>query len=365
MQDKAFSLLRSALWQIPCHESITDSDWVHIMHFMRKQALDGIIPDALALMTSSPQRTKVKMRMIGRQLLVERANLKMNEELISFTKELEKKNIPHVLLKGQGIGTLYPFPQHRVSGDIDLYVPKDYIRRVNDGLLAFGGKRGEENRHHIDYSVNGILWELHHCIFYFQKDSRNIRFMQYVDEALKDKPVYVNVGCGNVRVLPPTTNVLLLLSHILDHFYCQGIGLRQLCDLAILLDKEHDNINPQKLQDSLKELALERCYRIFGYICVKYIGLAFEKLMIKPTKSDEQLAHKIIKDCIQGGNFGRNAHSGRKTFLNWISYYTRFILRLIKFYELNPSEALWWPLAKLKRLFTGTIIIRKEKSVLN
>ena len=364
--DKSLELLRGALWQQQCDVPVDAQEWEGIRQFASQQALDGIMPDALLFLSqgSMPSRT-MKMQMIAMQLQVVKANEHMNDVLLEFTAELARRNIPYALMKGQGVASLYPNPLHRVSGDIDLYVPKQYYKEVNNVIKVYGGKKCYENRHHIVHSLRGVVWELHHSVHYFQKDLRNVIFNRLMDEAMAEAPVFAPVGKGMVRGLPATMNVLLLLAHMMDHFYCEGVGLRQLCDYALLLDREYANIDMGRLERALEELSMTRTYRVIGALCVRHLGLPPDRLMIAPTVADNSLADAIMKDCLKGGNFGRSDHPGRSTVWKWLRYYVRFLWRLIKFRNLCPSEALWWPLAKLYRLFTGTVHISEEKSVLN
>lgn len=364
--DKALGLLRSVLWQQQCDVSIDAQEWEGIRQFASEQALDGIMPDALLYLTEGSMPHKaMKMRMIAMQMKVVQANEHMNDVLLEFTAELTRRSIPYVLMKGQGVASLYPQPLHRVSGDIDLYVPMEYYHTVNKGMMAYGGKRSHETRMHIDYIAKGVVWELHHGIYYFQKDVRNTIFNRLMAEAMAEAPVFASVGEGKVRVLPATMNVLLLLAHILDHFYCEGVGLRQLCDYALLLDREYANIDRDRLEKALEDLSMTRTYRVMGALCVKHLGLPSDRLVIAPTAADNKLADAIMRDCLKGGNFGRSDHPGRSTVLKWLRYYMRFMWRLVVFRKLCPSEALWWPLGKLYRFVTGTVHISEERSVVN
>lgn len=366
MNNNALKLLQSALWNKPCKTIIPKDDWKEIMHFARIQTLYGLMPDALQNLNKEQYPpTSIKMQIISKMLQVEMANKKMNEELLGFVRELEKRNIPYILLKGQGVGTYYPNPLHRIPGDIDLYIPLHFYAEANECMKTYGGEKTDESRHHIDYIARGITWELHHSILYFQSNKRNHLFMQLVNKALNDYPTYVTINDENVRVLPPTMNVALLLSHILDHFLCQGIGLRQLCDYALVLKGENERIDKNQLLQILRQLSLTRAYQVFGQLCVDYLGLSSEKLMINPTKRDKLMARNVIEDCMKGGNFGKEDHKGRDSFTNTISYYIRFFLRLIKFGSICPSEAILWPILKLQRFVTGKVHIDEKDSVLN
>ncbi len=364
--NKALCLMRAALWQQPCEVHIDPQEWEVVLQFASEQAIDGLIADAISQLPEGGRPpVSIKMRLIARQLQVERMNRAMNSELLAFTEELNRRAIPYILLKGQGVASLYPNPVHRVCGDIDLYVPTTHLKEVHRGFMAFGAVREAETRHHINYRANGIEWELHHSIYYFQKEERNHTFMRYVEEVMQDAPAYVTIGDEKVRVLPPTMNVLLLLSHIVDHFYCEGVGLRQLCDYALMLHHKRGEIDGVKLLQALDELSLTRAYRVFGYICTHYLGLPEEDLVLRPTDRDIFLAHRVMTDCFKGGNFGHADSNRRQTVWQKVTFYTRFLRRLWRYRQLHPSEALWWPLAKMKRAFKGEVFISEENSALN
>lgn len=360
-------LLRTALWGFTLEDDrASNNDWKAIADFFSRQSLDGLLPDAIVALPAHMQPTRaVKMPLIARQIQVERMNHAMNHELLTFTNELNRRAIPYILLKGQGVASVYPNPLHRVCGDIDLYVPAKYLKEVHRGLMAFGAVRETESRHHINYRANGVEWELHHKIYYFQKESRNLLFMRYVDEVMNASPYYVSIEGEQVRVFNPTMNVLLLLSHIVDHFYCEGVGLRQLCDYALALHHKHAEIDRTKLLEMLDDLALTRAYRVFGYICTHYLGMPSEALMLEPSKKEVRLAHRVMEDCLKGGNFGQAESNKRQSMWQNITFYTRFLCRLWSYRQLHPSEALWWPMAKIARALKGEVHISEERSVVN
>lgn len=362
----SLALLRSALWGSTDTSHICCDDWREIADFFTKQSLDGLLPDAIASLPVSQQPPMaVKMPMIARQLQVERMNKRMNAELLAFTSELHRRAIPYILMKGQGVATQYPNPDHRACGDIDLYVPREYLNNVHCGLMAFGAIRDHENVHHVCYHVRGIVWELHHSICYFQKEKREQMFMHYVQRAMKKTPYYVTIDDGQVRVLPPTINVILLLSHIVDHFYCEGIGLRQLCDYALLLYHKRAEINQSELVEMLDALALTRAYRVFGYICTHYLGMSKEALLQQPSEKEIDLAHRVMSNCLSGGNFGHANAKHRRSSWQKVMFYIRYFSHLWHFRQLHPSEALWWPLAKLKRALKGEVHISEERSAVH
>lgn len=367
IENVSLALLRSTLWKrLEDKGEEMKRDWKAVAEFFSRQSLDGLLVDAIAMLPASQHPSlAIKLPLIARQLQVERMNHAMNAELLAFTSELNNRSIPYIVLKGQGVAALYPNPKHRVCGDIDLYVPRTHLQEVSHGLTVFGAVREMESRHHINYRLHGLEWELHHSIYYFQKESRNRIFMQYVDEMMKSPPHYVKIEGNLVRVMSPTMNVLLLLSHIVDHFYCEGVGLRQLCDYVLMLYHKREEIDQDKLHQRLDELSLTRAYKVFGYICVHYLGMPATALMLEFSAKEIRLGHRVMADCLSGGNFGHAESNRRQTLWQKVVFYTRFFRRLWRYCQLCPSEALWWPLAKIKRTLMGEVNISEERSAVN
>ena len=378
--DLSLVLLRVALWNEgdakasdiarvgndSVDSSLANVDWNTVVAFFKKQALSGLLPDAVAFLPIQLQPSiKLKMSMIAQQLQIEQMNHSMNGELVAFVEKLENREIPYLLLKGQGVASLYPHPSHRLCGDIDIYVPMEHLKEVGKEFLAFGAVRTAESRHHVNFRARGIAWELHHSIYYFQKKIRNQIFMKYVDEEMRKDPSFAVIEGKQVRVLSPTMNALLLLSHIVDHFYCEGVGLRQLCDYALLLHHHRNDIDKELLLQYLEELSLLGSYRIFGCICVHYLGVPRDDLMLEPTPRDMRIAHRVMADCMSGGNFGRADSNSRQTLWQNVVFYTRFLRRLWSYRQVCPGEAFWWPLAKAERVLKDEVHVSEEKSVLN
>ena len=99
----SLALLRAALWGSVQESNFLPhcDDWKEIAGFFTKQSLDGLLPDAIASLPASKQPPiAVKMPLIGRQIQVERMNHAMNNELLTFTSELNRRSIPYILLKG-------------------------------------------------------------------------------------------------------------------------------------------------------------------------------------------------------------------------------------------------------------------------
>ena len=152
-----------------------------------------------------------------------------------------------VLQKGQGLAALYANPLLRECGDIDLFFPgsgefeaafrcveKLDIRMVRkaDGSLLYSWQ-GIPVEHHIR------LIDLYHPPHNTKKTDLIWEFRRMALSTASDL---------EVTVPAPSLNLLLQYAHILKHALGRGIGLRQLCDLALSYDRWHTDIMPDVLR---------------------------------------------------------------------------------------------------------------------
>ncbi len=68
-------------------------------------------------------------------------------------------------------------------------------------------------------------------------------------------------------------SVLHQLMHITRHLLEAGVGIRQICDLAVYVDRHCDEINADVLRRYVEELQLDEVAGALGYILVEMLGL--------------------------------------------------------------------------------------------
>ena len=70
-----------------------------------------------------------------------------------LTSVLEENGIGTAVLKGVGVAQLYPVPELRKSGDIDLLVSRKHLAKAEELMKEAGFAREEEQwtRHHVSY----------------------------------------------------------------------------------------------------------------------------------------------------------------------------------------------------------------------
>ena len=197
--------------------ALSEADWQAILEMARKQTVTGLLFRGVALL---PEEVQVPDSLLFPLMEVTdqiRRQSRLVERTAAEVTEFFEGRILHpVILKGPSVAAFYPEPDLRESGDIDLYFnEKEFGKAVHairerlqrSGLAADGLTTLPDGSVH--YKWNGIDIDQH---------------AQYFD---------LHTTEGLPPVPSPEATLLMLSAHILKHSMGAGIGLRQLCDMAM------------------------------------------------------------------------------------------------------------------------------------
>lgn len=354
--DNLFLLLKSALWQEGKYaDAVADADWKELYALAKEQCLVGVIADAFKYFAEGKMGDEEKLRWLAYVIKLERKNQRMNLLIGKLFHKFQKDGLSPVLLKGQSFATNYPYPLHRQCGDIDIYfkgredcrVAVEWASKVDKS--AADSSENKRDYKHFAFSVNGELVELHYYMCMFENSQLQRRLQDIIEKEFKNNtPYHVKIGEELIEAVPPTLSVLHQLIHISHHLLEAGIGLRQICDLALFLDRHSDEIDKERLDGYLKDLELTTVAQSLGFIMVHHLGLKQEKL---PFGMSEEYADFILREIFEGGNFGKK----KIEYRNEANVLSRKIQSIFYFYKrcklyrpLFPSESKSYFLNKIK-----------------
>lgn len=305
-----FDLLKAGLWQRDVRLSAYNNiEFNQILRFAEEQAVTGLIAAGLEHLVDIKVPQNDLLIFVGYALKIEQRNKAMNTFIADLVNQLSKNEVCVVLVKGQGIAQCYDRPLWRVAGDIDLFLDETSYQKAKALLLPQTTfYKEDERRLHLELTINSWLVELHGTMH--TDISRKInRFLDEVQAAtFNNGGIRVWKDSGVVVKLPNADNdVIIIFTHIINHFYGEGIGLRQICDLARLLWKYNGLIDTNRLRERIVEMGLEEEWKSFGSFIVDYLGM--QKTAV-PLYSDKKRYHKKamrIRDLIiETGSFGKN-----------------------------------------------------------
>lgn len=354
--DNLFLLLKSALWQDrQSAKAMTNVDWKDLYALAKEQCLVGVMADSLGYVSDGQGCGEEKLRWLAYLIKLERKNQRMNALIGKLFNHFIAHGLTPVLLKGQAFAANYPSPLHRQCGDIDVYFKR---REDCEKAVAWASKMdkaaaessdNKRDRKHFAFSLEREVVELHYYMCVFENRRLQQRLQTIIDKEFEDNsPYYVEIGGERIETVPPTLSVLHQLMHISHHLLEAGIGLRQICDLALFLDRHNEEVNKERLNVYLRDLELEKVAKSLGYIMVHDLGLAAEKV---PFGTDDSYADFILKEIFEGGNFGKKKteyRNGKCGLLRKIQSISYFYKRCKLYLPLFPTESKSYFLNKIK-----------------
>lgn len=368
-----FSLLQSELFGkfIPAEaspslpHSVGDADalWKAVWTIAKMQGVDGLIADAVLCLPPDylppkPLLSKMQSTTMGAM----RANIMTDNSLKRSVAILRRHGIEPVLLKGQGAASLYPNPKMRTCGDIDLYIgEEDYSAACRIALeeLADAGAETHKTEKHFAVYCDGVKIELHRRATEMLKPSRRKAVLQWETEWLGsliiDEKQKCNPGGRQSReilllqdcelLLPPVTfNAVYLFLHLWYHFLTEdGVGLRQLCDWAMLLHRHAAEIDRSEVEQVLRRFDVLRGWQMLGHIVVEQLGLPAEEMPLYAAKAPRKTP-KALRRIMQRGNFGMYAPDLRNEDPRSMSFLKLKRVRTVKFIRKYYDAAQFAPI---------------------
>ena len=158
----AFELIKVAIGNLEALSRVpTDDEWKEMFVFSIKQTLVGVMFSGIEKLPKEqrPPRRLLLTWLVQTDTIRDR-NKELRESVLKVVKAFEKDGRRSVLLKGQGLALLYPSPERRMPGDIDLWVEgrRDDIVR----LLRQKGENGPVVYHNMPYRLfDNVTLEVH------------------------------------------------------------------------------------------------------------------------------------------------------------------------------------------------------------
>lgn len=280
-----------------------DLDWEALYHFALKQTIIGVLYAGIEKMPKEhrPQK-KLLMKWYAQTERIKSRNSQLNAAVVEVTRRFRDDGFPNCVLKGQGNALMYPRPELRSPGDIDLWplagreAIYKYVRRDFPGT--------EMLYHHLEYPiVKGIMTEVHFFPMFLNNPLYNRRFQNWLRTVGEEQ-------CNNWAELPqgrfcrPTAafNAVYQLAHIRHHFFDEGVGLRQLMDYYYLLKSGITSSQRDEIRRLLGRFGLSAFASAVMYAMGKVFGLDTRYMLAEP---DAKVGEMVVEEILITGNFGK------------------------------------------------------------
>jgi hypothetical protein len=224
--------------------------------------------------------------------------------------------IPVIALKGLVLRDLYPQPELRTMSDADILIHEEDIPLAKDILLGIGYRQEGFSPKHISFShANYPHIEVHWTVV----DSDIFKNAAWFNEAAWDNAVSCTACSTSALMLSTEHQILHLCLHMARHIMSSGIGLRQLCDLVLLLEAKKLEINWTSLNEKIKSCGLQAFYTAILTVCIKLFGLELPESSLHKASDNLKHIDELIEDILSGGVFGKES-----TNLNLAKFLLRY-----------------------------------------
>lgn len=266
-------------------------------------------------------------------------------------EQLRTEDIYAILVKGQGIAQCYKKPLWRACGDVDLLLSESNYERAKELLCPLATDVETEYTHfkHQGMTIDGWVVELHGTLH--SRLSKRVDRM--IDEVQKDVFYGGNVRSWNndgtqVFLPSPDNDVVFVFTHILHHFFFEGVGLRQISDWCRLLWTYKDSLNYAVLESRIRKMGLMSEWKAFAAFAVKWLGMPVEAMPLFEDNDYhngnlDKKADKICKFVLDVGNFGhkqRRNYSGMNYLKRkFVSVWGR-LSDMLRHFQLFPKDSI-------------------------
>lgn len=264
-----------------------------------------------------------------------------HEEHVSELEALLKRlGLRGCILKGTGLSHLYPVPERRICGDIDLWVAgkrDDIIKAFQDAGIPIYDVIYMECKAGIFLDTEVEIHFHPSKMFNPFLNARLQRFFKRNSPFRED---------DTLTYPDAKFNAVFCMAHMFRHYLGGGIGMRQMMDYYYVL-RALDPADRKPVMKTLQRLGMKR-FTAGVMTSVQYnFGLEDEYLLCPP---DKKLGGKLVNDSFNMGNFGvmdqRNyTYDGETKWAKFLRKNSRTFTNL-RYY---PREVIWYPFARVSQ----------------
>ncbi len=299
-------LIRAALHSEAEEPTLSAEDWERLLRLAGEQELLPLVYDAAYRCASFRQlEAKTQKYFQERALRAVTRQVVQGNEFLTLLLRAQAQGLDPVVLKGVTVRRLYPMPLLRPSVDEDLLIHPDAAEAyhaffLSEGLTPDEPESDLSQAHELSYHrPNSPTYiELHR--YPFPPDSAAYGDLNALFEGALEHTEQIQIEDVSVRALAPTDRLLYLLCHAYKHFLHSGIGLRQVCDIAVTADALASQIDWARILDACEQVHIARfCAAVFR-IGGRHLGFAAPEAF-SGFQVDEGA---LLEDILAGGDFG-------------------------------------------------------------
>ena len=226
------------------------------------------------------------------------ANLNRCVDFETLSACFTEHGISHMPVKGYYLRKLYPTPELRTFGDIDLLIHPEDRQKVHDLMLSLGYTVKQDWEPTYSYIKDAEYYEIHTNLMDGNLDGRT-DLQAYFDSAWAHA-----APDDGLRFRPEDDfHFIYTVCHLAKHLYGGGAGLRMYLDVALYVKHKDDSLHWQAIVGEFAALHLEEFFYTVMNACRVWFGTATLCPLPEP---DTEALDRLLSYTMDSDLFGHS-----------------------------------------------------------
>lgn len=327
-QEVFFELVKAGLWgQEVLLSQYGDIDFSETYRLAQEQSVVGLLAAGLEHVADVKVPQTLALTIAGEVLQLEQRNRAMNKFVARLVGDMRKAGIYTLLVKGQAVAQCYEKPLWRACGDVDFFLSDDNYKKAKAFLIPLASAVETEyvGAKHLGMTIDGWVVELHGSLRVGLPNRINRELDWIYTDTFNNGSVrsWDNNGT-QIFTLSKENDIVYVFVHFFNHFYKEGVGLRQICDWCRLMWTYRNEIDVKKIEGRIKSAGLVSEWKAFGALAIEYLGFPKDSMPLLDVRSKKEKvrwrkkADRIMEFILKSGNMGHNrdmSHFGKYPYL--------------------------------------------------
>lgn len=323
--------------------------WADIIEFAKNQSVLNLVAYACETLDEKPNPQTMKyLREFRKQKMIVEAEQEI--EACDALDKLEEMGIRHMPLKGFIVKNLYPSPDMRTMGDIDVLVDFTHMDEIVDAFTADGFEFFGHGDLHTNVKRGNAHFEFHRALVNESYKNLTAYFGNGFERAVKSD------GFNCRYELKHEDMYIFLLAHLAKHYKYGGTGIRTVLDLYVYR-RAYPELDMNYIYSETAKIGLDKFQKKAEKIADDWFGGSF----------DGQF-NSVSAYIVSGGTYGIRDRNVVNEVINQSEGKSIFAEKLKRIFSMifpnySLMSELFPTLKKCKALLPIFWIVRWVKSV--
>lgn len=280
-------------------EDILKIDWSALEALAVVQGLSAVVLDGLDELPASAYDMPVMMKKqwIGEVLQGYEYRYELCcraiGEMASFYNAHGYKMM---VLKGYACSLDWTKPEHRPTGDIDIWL-FGRQKEADDALIQENNvKLDASHHHHTVFYWRDFMVENHYDFLNVHHHKSNVELEAILKGLAADDSHYVDLYGERVYLPSANLHALFLLRHAASHFASTGMNLRQLLDWGFFVRAHGNDVDWKWLTGVLEKVGMKGFFNCANAICVE--DLSFSAELFPAGRCEPELRLRVLNEIL-------------------------------------------------------------------